>query len=325
MNFISKKDLQKLIYNSNTFAIYTHKKPDADAISSSLAMYYYLINIGKSKSDIDIIIPKFNQDYSFIPGTDLLIHKPTKQRYDLIIILDCATTEKLETTKCLELSTKILRIDHHESTTSYANINYINESASSCTSILYDLFDCRTKEFNYCIATGIISDTSNLSINVTKDCIYILENLKNFDINIQEITSELFKSNERINTLTEIAESHGKYLTESIYCTYILQSDLIEIEKDLDLLNHKAIIQLLQKRINFTTLIFILENPKHQFKGSLRTINPTIDLNEICINLIQQNKIIRGGGHSYSAGFLANSDPDSIFKFFKDEILKFTN
>ena len=74
MDTISTENLsQKIMAHAATYAILTHKRPDGDAISSSLSMFWYLIDIGKKTDSIDVIIPEFIKDFSFIAGIEHII------------------------------------------------------------------------------------------------------------------------------------------------------------------------------------------------------------------------------------------------------------
>lgn len=72
MDTISTENLSEIMANATTYAILTHKRPDGDAIFSALSMFWYLIDIGKELDNIDIIIPEFIKDFSFIAGIDYL-------------------------------------------------------------------------------------------------------------------------------------------------------------------------------------------------------------------------------------------------------------
>lgn len=63
MDTISTENLSEIIADATTYAILTHKRSDGDAISSSLSMFWYLIDIGKEPDNIDVIIPEFIKDF----------------------------------------------------------------------------------------------------------------------------------------------------------------------------------------------------------------------------------------------------------------------
>lgn len=108
-----------------------------------------------------------------------------------------------------------------------------------------------------------------------------------------------------------------------VFCSYLLQDDLLDSEKNLNTVNHKAIISELQKSINYTSLVLLIENDKGEFKGSLRTFNSNIDLNNICSNLVSVGKLVKGGGHNYSSGCTAIGSYSDILEFIATEILNY--
>ena len=326
MDTISIENLSKIIADGKSYAIITHRRPDGDAISSSLAMFWYLIDIGKSSKDIDVIIPEFLNDFSFIPGIEHLKKEPTKEEYDVLIVVDCANMHLLEGINLLESSKQIICFDHHEETSINANYCIIEKSAPSCTCILYDTFHCKEKNFLTCIATGLISDTANLSLNVTDFAKATLKSLENFGVDTNYILSKLNSQSSRTLELVRIAKDRGWLKISSgnvIFCTYLLQSDLLDSEKNLNTVNHKAIISELQKSVKYTSLILLIENEKGEFKGSLRTFDSNLDLNKLCSKLVSEEKFLKGGGHSYSAGCTAIGSYHDIIDLIASEILNY--
>ena len=324
MDTISTENLSKTMLNANTFAIITHKRPDGDAISSALAIFWYLIDSGKSKDNIDVIIPEFNNDFSFIPGIEYLKKFNTKKHYDLVIVVDCATLHLLKGCNILKHAKQTICFDHHEKTSINTNYSFIDILAPSCSVIIYKILPCTNRNFLNCVAIGLISDTMNLTLNVTNSAKNIIKELKNFGIDINFLLSKLNYKNNRTIQLVKIAKERGYFINtknNSIFCSYLFQKDLLDSEKSLNELNHKAIIFELQQLINNSSLILLIENNKGEFKGSLRTHNQKINLSNICLKLVEKGKIIKGGGHSYSAGFTAKGNYNDIIKSVACEII----
>ena len=321
MNRISEELLNK-IKNSESIAIVTHKRPDGDALSSAMAIFWYLRELGIKEENIDVIIPSFLSDFNFVDGTEYIKKTSTKEFYDLVIIVDCANFNRIEGSKILKNAKVTICIDHHIQEKEYAEYNFVDESAVSCTSVLYELFSGKSLSFLRCVTIGILSDTSNLTLNVTEKCNHLIKELKGKGVNVDAWAKKLTESNSRTKFFIKLVMERGKFLDKGnqIYATYLLQSDLNEDEKDLKKLNHKAIISSLQSSINFNSLIMAVETDDGNVKASLRTFDPRIDLNLLCENLISQKKIIKGGGHSYSAGCKANCSYDELLKMLSYEI-----
>ena len=232
----------------------------------------------------------------------------------------------LERSNLFKFAKQIVCFDHHEET--YINANYciIEKSAPSCTCIIYDTFHCKEKNFLNCIAIGLIADTANLSLNVTDFAKSTLKSLENLSIDTNYILSKLNSQSSRTLELVQLAKDRGWFKTSSdnvIFCTYLLQSDLLDSEKNLNTVNHKGIIAELQKSVKYTSLILLIENEKGEFKGSLRTFDSSIDLNKICSKLVSEGKFLKGGGHSYSAGCTAIGSYSDIIELIASEILNY--
>lgn len=324
MDTISTEKLSEIIANATTYAILTHKRPDGDAISSSLSMFWYLIGIGKDPNSIDVIIPEFIKDFSFIAGINHLKKAPTKESYDVIIVVDCADMHLLEGGSILNRGQKIICLDHHEETSIPYTYCIIDPSAPSCSYIIYRTFPCKNKHFLDCVASGLISDTANLSLNVTTLVTDTINELDNLGVDINYILSRLTFQSYRTLELAHLAMKRGYFKSKSnnsVFCSYLLQEDLLDSEKNLNTLNHKAIISELQKLIRYTSLVLLIENDKGEFKGSLRTYNSNTDLNYICSRLVSLGKLVKGGGHSYSSGCTAIGSYKDILEFIATEIL----
>ena len=322
MRKILHNNLSEMIRDAKTFLILTHKRPDGDAISSSLAMFWYLLDKGKKETSIDVIIPEYSDEFSFINGIEHLKAEPTREKYDLAILVDCAELRMLKGGKYLKLASKTVCIDHHEKTFSYAHYNVVDTEAASCTSIIFEILPCTRKNYLTCIATGLISDTSNLTLNVTPKARNIIERLEQLGVDVNGISRKLSTKSSRTEELAELVIERGKFIEDKIFCTYLLQEDLLDNEKNLTNVNHKLIIQEIQKKVDFETLIFLIENDLGEFKASLRTFSK-IDLNQICTDLVNAGKALKGGGHSYSAGCTITGSYYDVFKVISEEILKY--
>lgn len=321
MNNFSIDNIRNTMSDANTFLIITHKRPDGDAISSSLAMFWYLLDNEKKESLIDVIIPEYTKELAFVPGTEFFKKYPTRSRYDLAIVVDCSEPSLLQGEEYLKLSDKVICIDHHENPLLQADYSILDSDSASCTSIIYHIFPCENMKYLYCIATGLISDTSNLTLNVTKGVTNIINQLGNFGVDMDGISKKLSAKSSRTEELLSLVIERGKIFENTVFCSYLLQADLLDSEKNLTNVNHKLIIQGLQEQVKFETLILLIENDLGELKGSLRTFNPNIDFNKICSELLAKGKILKGGGHNYSAGCTAIGSLDELFKIILEEIL----
>ena len=133
-----------VISKAETFLILTHLRPDGDAISSSVAMYEFLVSLGKSPENIDVFIPHISTDLFFIDKNSIRTKNCTLEKHDLVIVVDCSDSLRVEGNELLDgiSPEQCILIDHHEAPGTPIKTDYsvIDTSAPSCTCIIYREF-----------------------------------------------------------------------------------------------------------------------------------------------------------------------------------------
>jgi phosphoesterase RecJ-like protein len=125
------------VFNENhSFCIVSHEHPDADAISSSLALSLGLIKIGKE-------VYVFNKDglpelYAFLPNSQVIKNTMPLKKYDVFVLLDCNSLKRAGIDKVN--ADFIVVIDHHITESSYGDIRWIDPTAVSTGELIYKLF-----------------------------------------------------------------------------------------------------------------------------------------------------------------------------------------
>lgn len=328
MDNISNENIykfNKLVEKANTISIITHRKPDLDAICSCLSMYQYLISIEKKAELVDIIIPNYNISYSKFFDLRCTKKKARFSHYDLTIVLDCSNKIILSCSDILYISEKVLCIDHHSSLPNFkTDLSLINCSSSSCTCILFKLLPYVTYNYFKLIALGIISDTYVFKINFNAEAKEILAEIEDFGININLLISFITDLNIRTYNLSALAMKRGQFYgkRKDIFCTYLLQDDLIDFEKELTNLDHKAIIMEIQNNLHFSSLILLIEKQDSTFKSSILTLNNNVNLAQILLNVYKNFPGIHGGGHHNSIGFNSSYSIEFTFNLFAEELDK---
>ena len=78
--------------------------------------------------------------FSFLPNYDK-ITKPLKDNYDLVIVTDCATLDRVgQEEHYFENAKYTVNIDHHISNTNYANYNFVLGNSPACCEYLYNIY-----------------------------------------------------------------------------------------------------------------------------------------------------------------------------------------
>lgn len=166
---------KKLLKNSQKIAIVTHWSPDGDAMGSSLALYLFLLKLGKKAQ---VIVPNAYPDFlQWLPGNKQVINFQENEKKgekilmtaDAIFTLDFNSYKRLE--KLGEILTKTtapkILVDHHQQPDNYASLYFYDVKACSTCELIYDLIvglgykNLIDKKIASCLYTGLMTDTGS--------------------------------------------------------------------------------------------------------------------------------------------------------------------
>src|SRR4051812_38951529 len=103
---------QQELKAASSVLIGTHLNPDGDALGSALAMSHYLDSL-KVQNEVIChhLAPK---NLRFLPGVNRVRNEPSQEKYDLGIVLDLDSMERLgNTEQYFTGCSRIIVIDHH--------------------------------------------------------------------------------------------------------------------------------------------------------------------------------------------------------------------
>lgn len=289
-----KRQIKKLIDESNSIILFTHIRPDGDAVGSVFAFYHYLNSLNKQ---VDMVIEDAPEIFNFLPSFNK-VNNLTSDTYDLGIVLDCATLDRVgQLDGKLSNCKTTLNIDHHVSNSNYCDTNYVQGEVSSCCQVVYYLFkDIDVKlDNNICmaLATGMITDTNGFrNNNVDGDTFLMASDLVKYDINFHKIYEYvLFNKSFAKHNLMKIALERLEFLCDGkIAFTYILKNDFDKVGAKVG--DHEGIVDIGRSIEGVEVSVFIRENDG--FTISLRSTGK-YDVNEIASSF-------GGGGHKMAAG-----------------------
>lgn len=185
------------IQQAHKVAIFTHQSPDGDAMGSSLAMYHYIISLGK---EAQVIVPNaFPAFLAWMPGADSVLlydtHQAQADAYldaaDLVICTDFNAPSRIGALgdKMLSLTCPKVMIDHHLHPSDFADFIVSVPEASSTCELVYNLITTTASyasdlpstgvadlpldsRIAQCLYTGLMTDTGNFSYNSNRPQIY---------------------------------------------------------------------------------------------------------------------------------------------------------
>ncbi len=164
LDYSRYKEALELIEKSRYILIVTHINPDADTLSSALALsnLFYENRIKHKVFNISNDLP---QNLDFITRFDKITDQIPKF-YDLIISVDCGTNKRFGVEFSKEIP--LINIDHHKSNNNFGTINIVDANKSSTAEIIYDFFKFNglyiTKNSATALYTGIYDDSLRFSI-----------------------------------------------------------------------------------------------------------------------------------------------------------------
>jgi len=322
------KEIKNLIDSSKSIALFTHSRPDGDAIGSILALSNYLKNIGKETfSFIPTNCPK---NLQFLDTKKELIvfqeaNSEMLANVDLFIILDLNDYKRIGlAAKTMTLyPKKTILIDHHQEPKIFADAQFIDTEATSTCEMLFLLMEfISIKEINEeianCLYCGIITDTGNFKYDRTSAVTFrIASELLKYGVKIVQVADQIFSQNS-LNSLHLLGHALSKIET---YCDGKFAIITLDLE-DFQLTktsneDSEAIVSytLSLKDVKVGALISINLEDQTQLNLSLRS-KVGFPIRDIASKL-------GGGGHSLASGAkITNMPKDELIKFLVEEVSK---
>lgn len=290
--------IRNTIKNAERIVISAHTNPDGDAVGSCFGLGGALAAAGK---DVKVLLEDYRASYdAVIPGSELLYRgEYSAIQADVFISLDCGDRERLGAAVSVFDRMNTICIDHHISNTGFADLNYVEEEASSTAEVVYKILDglYPLNRASACaIYAGMLSDTGGFRHSSTGASTLEISSriLKEYDVNFTEIYNKLFME----HSFTEmkamglaIANASMELGGKAVVST--LTSEEIKAcgatPKELG-----GIVEYLKNVEGAEVSAFIYEKGGGEIKVSLRS-GSYVDVSKICVGL-------GGGGHVRAAG-----------------------
>ena len=157
------KEVAEAIKGAENILIMAHRRPDADAIGSSLGLALVLESLGK-----DVWLTNsspLESGHDFFPELKKIKNTLPDFTPDLTIVCDCGGLDRIgkEWEEQVSKLSPLINIDHHAPNPAFGTINYIDSEASSTASMVYkivkELGVSLTKEVATCLYAGLAGDT----------------------------------------------------------------------------------------------------------------------------------------------------------------------
>ena len=162
------EQIAKRIRQANRVAIFTHMRPDGDAIGSALALSAAL-DFLKTPNQV-CVETEIPSNLTFVEGVEKIVKKP-RGEYDLLIVVDCSDEQRLgalseEYFIAKRKKIDVINIDHHVSNTRFGKYDFVQNCAANCMHIA-TLIEYLGVPFDKKIAEnlllGLLTDSGNFS------------------------------------------------------------------------------------------------------------------------------------------------------------------
>jgi phosphoesterase RecJ-like protein len=287
------------IRGHQTFCIVGHMRPDGDCVGSQLGLALALQAEGKK-------VWCWNQDpmpqkYRFL-DPDRIIQRPESGLdFDCVIATDAASLERLGVVGEHIKNRKIfINIDHHESNTRYADINWVSAREPSTGELIYRLLKVArwpvTRPIADLLFAAISTDTGSFQYSTTRPAtLHAAAELVSRGADLANICNEVYQSYplSRARLLRHVYSSFRLTHNDRIGYFWLRKRDFSRTGSDSadseGLIDHIRAIEPVVVAVTFEEL------EPEVTRISLRSKTDKVNVNEIAAEF-------GGGGHPAAAG-----------------------
>jgi len=287
------------IQEHQTFCIVGHMRPDGDCVGSQLGLALALQAAGKK-------VTCWNQDpipqkYRFLDREGIIQVPKAGQKFDCVIATDAASFERLGVVgDHIKKRKFFINIDHHESNTRYADINWVSPKEPSTGELIYRLLKVArwpvTKPIADLLFTAISTDTGSFQYATTRPgTLHVSAELVSLGANLARICDEVYQSYplSRAKLLRHVYSKFRLTHNDRIGYFWLKKRDFARTGADTadseGLIDHIRAIEPVVVAVTFEELEPDLT------RISLRSKTDKVNVNEICGEF-------GGGGHPAAAG-----------------------
>ena len=312
------KILNKIV-DYNSIVIARHIGADSDALGSQFGLKQLINELYPDKKvyAVGTIASKFR----FMGSTDKIDGVDFSK--SLLIVLDVPDLKRIEGIYDVEKFDYIIKIDHHPVVDVYADIELIDNTASSASQIVLDMIFNLELELSSEVASklylGIVSDTDRFLHDCTtyKTLELVSKLVKTTNINLTSLYESYY-----MRPLSEVR--FQGYIYENMIVSpnglgYIKISDKVMKEFGVDAASAGNMINNLKYVNEIIVWVFLSEDVKSNIiRANIRSRGPFI--NEVAIKH-------GGGGHKYASGVRLNSweDADKLISDLDNLVMDYKN
>jgi phosphoesterase RecJ-like protein len=301
------KELQQaaaLLQGSEKLLIFTHQRPDGDALGSSFGLKFFLESLGK-------------EAVVFIPGA--IPHRHTKlfsgyvselseaqlDAFDTFVSVDCANPARLGAPEFLTIETlrtrRFINIDHHKGNSMESGFfNLVSGETASCCELLVKIITaavfaiperCATP-----LLTGMMTDTGCFRFsNTSPDTMRYAALLLEAGAELEKIVNAVFFSKplNQVRFENELMKEHLKFAADNKIAYAYIPPELAQ-KYAFNIKEDEGLIDLLREIDGVVIAMLLYEGPGG-IKISMRSKESRYPVGPVA-------RSFNGGGHDLAAG-----------------------
>jgi phosphoesterase RecJ-like protein len=318
----SLAEIAAVIRSHQRFVVFSHIRPDGDALGCTIAMGLCLRQMGKEVQfwNDDGCLEKFN----FLPGASLVRQPPAEPvEFDVAIMLDTAAKDRGGRCVCAVKNAAVwINIDHHVSNPRFGDLNHIDTTSPATGQILFELFRAGDLPITYEMAdnlfVAISTDTGSFQYPQTTARTYeIGAELVRMGVNVGKLSQLLYESYPRrrielLKSMLNVLRFTGGDRVASFALTIATAQALgAKPEDNEGLIDHIRAVE------GVIVAVFFEELEGGLVRVSMRSKDPKVDVCKVAT-------MFGGGGHTLAAGLRTRGTlaevQEKILKAIHDEL-----
>ena len=291
---------------NDTFCVVGHIRPDGDCVGSQLGLTLALRAEGKK-------VTCWNEDripekYEFL-DQDGIIQKPKKgMKFDCVVATDAATFDRLGSVGRRIANRKLfINIDHHESNSRYADLNWVSPHEPSTGELIFRLLKIAkwpiTERIANCLFTAVSTDTGSFQYASTRPGTYhVAGELVSRGADLAKICDEVYQSYplSRARLLRHIYSHFHLTHEDQIAYFWLKKADLARTGADSS--DSEGLIDHIRAIAPVVVACVFEEIDPQMTRISLRSKSEKVNVNTIAAQF-------GGGGHPAAAGARISGSP----------------
>jgi len=284
---------------SRSICVTGHIRPDGDCVGSQLGLTLALQNEGKK-------VVCWNEDslpqkYEFL-DPERRFQKPKRgMKFDCVVATDAASFERLGTVgPCITNRKLFINIDHHESNTRYADVNWVSAREPSSGELIFRLLQAAkwpvTKPIADCLFTAVSTDTGSFQYPSTRPGTYhVAGELVRRGADLAKICDEVYQSYplSRVRLLRHVYSRFRLTHQNQIAWFWLKKADFARTGAESS--DSEGLIDHIRAIAPVVVACVFEEIEPEMTRISLRSKSEKVNVNEIAAQF-------GGGGHPAAAG-----------------------